>query len=329
MSTINDVAKRAGVAVSTVSKVLRKYPNVSEETREKVMAAIDELDYVPNSIASALSSKKYDRVGLIIFFNNQRQAIDEINMQYLFGAFDEAYKQDVKVVTYFSSVMQDWTSDEIIRNLRADGVTGIIVYGLSKKHKTMQEVIDKNAFASVVVDAPQIGERTSSVMVDHERAQYEIAKRLVEKNNLKKVLYIAGDKYGYVTELRLSGMFKLQKELGLDLSVEYAKFSERKANELVKNISDDIDGVICGSDLMALGAKNALKERGEFKPICGYDGITLMGYAGQHIETVKQDFYEISKTAIDEMKRLFDGNEGRMTLVDHEIVIMKYEDIIT
>lgn len=329
MSTINDVAKRAGVAVSTVSKVLRKYPNVSEETREKVMTAIDELDYVPNSIASALSSKKYDRVGLIIFFNNQRQAIDEINMQYLFGAFDEAYKQDVKVVTYFSSVMQDWTSDEIIRNLRADGVTGIIVYGLSKKHKTMQEVIDKNAFASVVVDAPQIGERTSSVMVDHERAQYEIAKRLVEKNNLKKVLYIAGDKYGYVTELRLSGMFKLQKELGLDLSVEYAKFSERKANELVKNISDDIDGVICGSDLMALGAKNALKERGEFKPICGYDGITLMGYAGQHIETVKQDFYEISKTAIDEMKRLFDGNEGRMTLVDHEIVIMKYEDIIT
>lgn len=329
MSTINDVAKRAGVAVSTVSKVLRKYPNVSEETREKVMTAIDELDYVPNSIASALSSKKYDRVGLIIFFNNQRQAIDEINMQYLFGAFDEAYKQDVKVVTYFSSVMQDWTSDEIIRNLRADGVTGIIVYGLSKKHKTMQEVIDKNAFASVVVDAPQIGERTSSVMVDHERAQYEIAKRLVEKNNLKKVLYIAGDKYGYVTELRLSGMFKLQKELGLDLSVEYAKFSERKANELVKNISDDIEGVICGSDLMALGAKNALKERGEFKPICGYDGITLMGYAGQHIETVKQDFYEISKTAIDEMKRLFDGNEGRMTLVDHEIVIMKYEDIIT
>ena len=62
MASIRDVARRAGVAISTVSKVLNGYPNVSEETREKVNEAIQALNFTPNSIASALSSKRAGRV---------------------------------------------------------------------------------------------------------------------------------------------------------------------------------------------------------------------------------------------------------------------------
>ena len=57
VATITDVAKKAGVAIGTVSKVLNNYANVSKETREKVLKAARELNYVPNTIASALSSK--------------------------------------------------------------------------------------------------------------------------------------------------------------------------------------------------------------------------------------------------------------------------------
>ena len=80
MSSMSDVAKKAGVGISTVSKVLNNYENISQETRDKVMKAVEELNYVPNAVASALSSKKSKRIGVVVFINNERQAIDEINM---------------------------------------------------------------------------------------------------------------------------------------------------------------------------------------------------------------------------------------------------------
>ena len=69
MAGIKDVAKEAGVAVSTVSKVLNNYPNVSKETKEKVNKAIKKLGFMPNAVAAALSSKQPGRVAILI---NQR-----------------------------------------------------------------------------------------------------------------------------------------------------------------------------------------------------------------------------------------------------------------
>ena len=69
MVSIKDVAKHAGVAISTVSKVLNNYPNISEATRKKVNAAVEELNFVPNSVAAALSSKNAGRVALMIDLN--------------------------------------------------------------------------------------------------------------------------------------------------------------------------------------------------------------------------------------------------------------------
>ena len=92
MPSIKDVAKHAGVAISTVSKVLNHYPNISEETKKKVNQAIEELGFVPNSIAAALSSKQSGRIALLMNLTTQTQAIDEIGMQYMSGAIWQAEK---------------------------------------------------------------------------------------------------------------------------------------------------------------------------------------------------------------------------------------------
>ena len=65
MVSIKDVAREAGVAISTVSKVLNNYPNVSDDTRKKVYEVVDRLGFVPNSVAAALSSKKSGRIALL------------------------------------------------------------------------------------------------------------------------------------------------------------------------------------------------------------------------------------------------------------------------
>ena len=80
MVSIRDVAKHAGVAISTVSKVLNNYPNVSEKTKQKVNEAIQELGFVPNSIASALSSKQTGRVALLLDVNRHAQTVDKMSL---------------------------------------------------------------------------------------------------------------------------------------------------------------------------------------------------------------------------------------------------------
>ncbi len=328
MATINDVAKRAGVTKSTVSKVLNQYEMVSKETKEKVLKAVNELHYVPNNIAVSLSKKGFDRVGLVVNINNQRQAIDEINMQYLFGAFTKLKQYNLDSVTMFSSQFEEMTSEEMIRYLRSQGITCLVIYGLSKGSTNLHKIIDTQLFRCVVVDAPNVNDKTSSVSVNHVAGQYEVAKRTIQPLGKPLVLYLAGEEQGYVTELRLHAMYRLQSELGFPMIVKHADFSERKARELTFSFGEQVDVIVCASDLMAIGAKKALEEMGLHRKLCGYDGITLMGYTGQNILTVRQDFYRVSAVAIDELHQLIQGEAGRSTMIDYEIVQMRYIDVI-
>ena len=86
--------------------------------------------------------------------------------------------------------------------------------------------------------------------------------------------------------------------------------------------------IVCSSDLMAIGAMKALIEMDIFKPVCGFDGVTLMGYAGKLMNTVKQNFSTISEEAVKELARLMNGGSGSNIVLPHEIVRIRYEDII-
>ena len=102
MTSIRDVAREAGVAISTVSKVLNNYPNVSQETKDKVEDAVRKLPFVPNAAASTLSSKQPDRVAVIINSSETSRLRDEINMQYISGAITSARSLGTDVCVLFS-----------------------------------------------------------------------------------------------------------------------------------------------------------------------------------------------------------------------------------
>lgn len=331
MATINDVAKKAGVGVSTVSKVLNNYAYVSDTTRKKVMDAVDALDYVPNTVASALSSKQNKRIAIVVFINNKRQAIDEINMQYLFGAFNRSKEYKYELVTIFSTMFEDKNKKELIQFFKSLQVQALIVYGLHKEQPHFKEMIEEDHFLSVVVDAPIVTKRTTSVMVDHLLAQYDITKQMIDGfdgNHLRQILYLGGRQDGFVTELRLKGVLKAGQECGVDINVQFADFSERKAHDLCMKYGEKANIVVCASDLMAIGAIKALKEKDIFRPVCGYDGIKLLGYMNYRILTVCQDFFEISESAVDEAHRLFLGEEGRIKHIDYKIDRINYDDVI-
>ena len=310
MVSIKEVAKHAGVAISTVSKVLNGYPNVSEETKKKVQDAIKELNYIPNSIAAALSSKQFGRIALVLDPNRQTQAIDQIFMQYLVGALDKAKELNVEVMTIFPSMIAGMTAEEITRSFLSQSISGVVIYGMSKEDKVLQKLIREKQFACVVV------------------AQYDVAKKTVLDDNCKRVLYIAGRRDGYVTEQRLKGMKRLVKDLDLTMMVRQGDFSELTARNVALKYAKNKDVVVCASDLMAIGAMNALIDMDIFRPVCGFDGITLMGYVGKQMNTIRQDFYSISSRAVEEVHHLMNGGEGHQVVMPHSIVKMYYKDII-
>jgi len=330
MVSIRDVAKHAGVAISTVSKVLNHYPNVSEETKEKVNAAIKELNFVPNTIAAALSSKQSGRVALIMNLNTQTQAIDEIGMQYLQGAIGQCKELGLDVITVFYSMIRDKNQEEMEQYFRSQSISGIIVYGMSKDDIALQKLAQSQKFKMVVIDAPIVNESTSTVWIDHKEAQKDVARKTIVTNlgNSSKILYISGKENGYVTDIRIEGMKELAKELKLELLIENGQFSEYQARQITFKHALEQDIIVCASDLMAIGAMKALIEMDIFRPVCGFDGITLMGYVGKQMNTIRQNFSNISKEAVNEIARLMNGGEGQNVVLPHEIVRLRYEDII-
>ncbi len=329
MVSIKDVAKHAGVAISTVSKVLNGYPNISEDTKRKVNQAIQELNYIPNSIASALSSKQFGRIAFILDPKRQTQAIDQIFMQYLMGGLDKAKELGLEVVTIFTGMIGGMDAEELSRYLASQSIVGIIFYGISREDRVFHKIIGDRKFACVVIDAqPLVNERTTSVSIDQEQAQYDVARKTVLDDKCRKVLYIAGRRDGYVTEQRIRGMKRLGEELGLRILVRQGDFSELAARNITLKYAKNQDCIVCASDLMAIGAMNALIDMDIFRPVCGFDGITLMGYVGKQMNTVRQDFYAISSRAVEELKKLLDGESGKTVILPHSIIKLYYQDII-
>lgn len=320
MTSIKDVAKHAGVAISTVSKVLNNYPNISEATREKVNKAVEELNFVPNSVAAALSSKNAGRVALMIDLNVKTQAIDEMAMRYISGAITKAMELNLDVITVFVFMFQEKTTDELIRYLQSQSISGIIIYGASEDDLVLQELIASEKFKCVVVDQDCVGDNTSSVTIDHKRAQYDVAKILIEESHAKKILYISGYEKSYVTRSRLRGIKEAVSENGVEMIVKNADFLEEKAAEVAMQYGRDVDAIVCASDLMALGAQSGMRKLQLQKPICGFDGISLMSYVGQGIYTIRQNFSQISAIAMEEVQRLMLGEKGQIIDVDYSLI---------
>jgi len=328
--TIRDVAKRAGVAVSTVSKVINKYPSVSEDTIARVNKAIEELHFIPNSVAASLSSKQSGRVAVITDPDGQTLASSEIMMQYIMGAVKAGNEARIDVIPLFFSMLKGMTVEEIEHRLEVQNIRSIIMCGLDNDMEVLLDLVKREKFKNVLVDMPMVDENTSNIGVDHAQAQKDILRKTITENEgpSASVLYISGRTNSYVTEERVRGAKELAEELGYKLTIVDGAFSEKKAREITLEYGRNHDIIACGSDLMAIGAMKALTDMNIFHPVCGFDGITLMGYTAKNMNTVRQNFMEIGEEALREAYRLMTGETGRSIKVPYSLVHIRYEDVL-
>ncbi|MBB6453237.1 LacI family transcriptional regulator/LacI family purine nucleotide synthesis repressor [Salirhabdus euzebyi] len=318
MATIKDVAKKAGVSISVVSRAFNNYPDINAKTREKIFEIAKELNYTPNIVAKSLSSKRQKTIGLIasgIFTENTK---DTISFEILKGVYTGVQENDYELSIFLiDSFKQEQKS--YAQFCRDRKIGGIIVQGIRTDDPYFHELMDTNIPCVMIDLATELDNQLiGSVTSDNFGASRELASYLLEKNH-RDIVVMAGTKETYVNAERFKGTKSAFDSYGLELADEdvlYAEFSEHKAYLLAKKYLQvkRPTAFICYSDLMAYGVMKAVKEKGLRVPddisVVGFDDLMVSDFTQPRLTTIRQDFFEMGKQSALLVQQMMEKKEG-------------------
>src|SRR5687768_13269498 len=259
--TIKDIAKRLNISVSTVSRALRDTYDVSQDTRDKVLAMANELHYKPNFNAIGLAQGRTHNIAVILPFITNYYFSTVIT-----GIQEVAYNQGFNIVLFVTNDSAE-REKSILKNLSISGLDGLLISVSSDSDECehLQEVIDEG-IPVVFFDRVATDIQTSKVMQDDYNGAFEAVEHLA-KNGYKKIAHIAGPKGLSFTKKRLNGYLAALEKYKLPVHPEwiiYSGFSqecgETDTYQLLK-CNDVPDAIFAVNDRKAIGAMIALKKK--------------------------------------------------------------------
>jgi DNA-binding LacI/PurR family transcriptional regulator len=294
---MTDVAQLAGVSHQTVSRVLNDHPNVRPQTRELVLAAISQLGYRPNAAARTLVTRRTHTLGVISF---DTTLYGPASM--LYGI--ERAAQDSYFVAIASVPQLDRRSVlDAVDRFAGQGVEGIIVIA-PQTHAV-------EALSACPDDIPLVamGCRTRppvhSVAVDNADGAAQATRYLLSLGH-RTVHHLSGPGSWLDAQARLDGWRAVLAEAGAaEPPLLAGDWSSASGYELGHQIAadDSVTAVFCANDHMALGLLRALSEQGRRVPedvsVVGFDDIPESGFFLPPLTTVRQDFGELGRRALD------------------------------
>jgi DNA-binding LacI/PurR family transcriptional regulator len=298
--TIRDVAARAGVSHQTVSRVLNDHESVMRPTRERVLAAIRELGYVPNPSARSLSSNRLHTLGVVT-----SDISDYFFSQAIAGAEAEARRRGLFLI--IGSVEEEAQGDEraYLRLMLERRVEGLIVAGPT--HLETDWLLDPLtqqlpivAMASSDLVAPEI----SVVDIDNQRGGRDATLHLVEHGH-RAIATITGPLDWRSARERLDGYREALGGEASELVESCSDWSLDSGREAARRLLDagrPFTALFAQSDLYALGAITELRSRGLDVPgdvsIVGYDDIPVARYLDPPLTTISQPMREVGALAV-------------------------------
>ena len=301
MASIRDVAKVAGVSVSTVSHVINQTRYVSEETQAKVLAAMEDLNYKPNRLASSLrrKDKRTNTLGLLIpdstnpFFAEVLRGVEDASFDAGYNVFLCNSDDDPNKELYYIEVLLSKQIDGII--LVSEGT-----------HGDSLVLLANNQIPSVLVDREVSGTITDSVLVDNETGGYQATEYLIELGHTR-IGCIPGPSLLTPSAARVQGYRKALSEHNLiqddDLILmgDFRAQSGFEATKKLLNLDELPTAIFACNDLMAVGALHAADEAGLSVPgdisIVGFDDITLASFTKPPLTTIAQPSQEMGLLA--------------------------------
>lgn len=296
MAQIKDVAKQAGVSVASVSRVLAGHAGVSESTRQRVLEAIQALDYRPDLAARRLRSRRTDTIGLIVsdirnpFFTEVSRAVE-----------DMAYQNRMRVILCNADENPD--KEALYLDLmRDENVSGVI---LSPTLPTLARFRPSDySFPVVLVDRCDRDTAADAVVLDNVDSAYRLTSHLIEQGH-RRIVFIYGASSatgrqrheGYVTAMATHGLETLSKAVPATIDAARAAAGEWVGR---RPLPDALAG---SNGLILLGLIEALREAHLRFPeqiaLAGFDDLPWTRLVEPGITVIAQPTYDIGQAAIE------------------------------
>ncbi|MBN2658188.1 MAG: LacI family DNA-binding transcriptional regulator [Spirochaetales bacterium] len=273
--TIKDVADRAGVSPSTVSRVIHNNPKISEETKKIVNKAMEDLKYHPNAVARSLANSSTQTIGLILPNSSDDLFTRPFFIEAMRGISIYAQNQKYNLMYCFSNSEEEEVG--FIRNYINSGwVDGIVLFTARKEDKCIS-YLRKRDFPFVVIGEPEEGDDILWVDNDNVQSMYNVTSYLVEKG-FRRIGLITGPDQFAVTRNRREGYLQALKSRKIDIDESLIRtgdsFSEETGYRCMKELIESENppqAIASADDYLAFGAISAMKEAGILLPIVGFN----------------------------------------------------------
>lgn len=305
--TIKDVAKEAGLSVTTVSRVINDRGYISEASREKVYQAMKKLNYHPNSVARSLSGKTMNLIGVIVPHTNTQffaELVEEIESQ----LFVKGYK--IILCNSFNNPEKEAAYLKMLQENQVDGI-------IASSHNENTEVYRKVDLPIVSFDR-YLGSHIATVSSDNFRGGQLAAKALLD-SDAKKVLYLTTNvEDAAPTSDRGQGFLsEMKKTDSREIKVVDIPFSASKNVKglIIRSTIQEYqpDAVVTTDDITALHVIKELNAQKRILPddvqVIGYDGTMFMLDLFPEVTTIVQPISDIANLLIELLlDRILDKN---------------------
>lgn len=330
--TIKTIAEKAGVSVSTVSKILNNYEDVSEQTKERVMKIIVETGYKMKPSADTPSPLSTSTNLIGVLFAGKLNV--ELNNHFFVDVIN-SFKKKIGLLGYdlllFSNETFHNSGKDYLERCKYYQVDGCLIIAGDDLEPSIRE-LDRSNIPCIGVDIKMSGQLSGYIMSDNSK----ISQKVVEHFYLqgyKEIAYIGGAEDSYVSSLRKESFVKALSNYGLTnldkWIVNSADFFEDSGYIAMQNMisSGQLPRAVFGaSDQLAFGAIKALKENNYRVPedvaVIGCDDIEACKYMEPPLTTTKQDKEKIGKLAAMMLYDLIHNQlSSSSVLVEPELVV--------
>lgn len=320
MATIQDVAKRAGVSIATVSRVLNGTARVNATVAARVQVAVQELHYQPSRAARTLRANRSAIIGLLI------SDIQNPFFTTLVRSIEDVVQHNGYSMILCNSDENPQKEREYVDILCAEHIAGAIVVPTRERSQSLR-LFHEQDIPIVALDRRVEDGITDAVLVDNEQGAYEAVRHLI-RNGYRRIGMIMGPENTTTGRGRRDGCRRALREAGLPFDPQcerFGTFKEASGRELAAellSLEEPIDALFVGNNLMTLGALEALHERGMWFPqdiaVVGFDEMPWAALSAISLTTVKQPVYEMGSTAA---LRLFQHLQNPTRLTRQEFVL--------
>jgi DNA-binding LacI/PurR family transcriptional regulator len=328
--TLAGLAKLSGVSTSTVSRALNNNPLIKKETREKLQALATKHNFSLNRAASRLRTQKTNVVAVILNLTNSTdQSISDPFLLKVVGDLNQALNKSGYELLLSNSFMatEDW-ANYFISSSRADG---IIVIGQGKSTTKIEKVAESGS-PLVVWGDPKGQSNYAVVGSNNELGGYLATEHLIN-TGCKRILFLGDPEHAEMRE-RYKGYCRALEKFNVDLSEELTLSCDITSTAAYENISNlvlrqglNFDGIVASSDMVALGALKALKERYVSIPndvgIVGFDDIAMAELFHPALTTVKQNTKAAADIMVELLLAQFNGKKAKSVVMDIELIVRK------